>query len=49
MIAISWLLLVMAIYNTAKSRIIDGRLRCYRKISGDQTRPKISPKFLFPL
>jgi hypothetical protein len=40
MIAVSWLLLVMAVYNTAKSRIIDGRLRRYRKIPGDQTRPR---------
>jgi hypothetical protein len=40
MIAVSWLLLVLAVYNTAKSRIIDGRLRLYRKISGGQTRPK---------
>jgi hypothetical protein len=37
MIAISWPLLVMAVSNTAKTRITDGRLRRYRKISSVQT------------
>jgi hypothetical protein len=31
--------LVMAVSNTAKTRIIDARLRRYRKIPGGQTHP----------